>query len=193
MYGGQPVFDDNLDTRLQTLQMHFGEELIGKTKEVNNLEEMKEYYKEAISAGFEGIILKNPNATYDFGARSKHWLKYKPPLVDIDCLVTGAILGKGKRTGVFGSYEIAIKDGDNLVKFGNVGSGFTDEDLTFLTEKFNQATASSLTDEPIPMIIEVKGDMITKNEQGEYGLRFPRYVKYRDDKSEPTQLKEVLE
>ena len=41
------------------------------------------------------------------------------------------------------------------------------------------------------MIIEVKGDMLTQNENGEYGLRFPRFVKYRDDKSEPTQLKEV--
>lgn len=193
MYGGQPVFEDDLDTRLETLKMHFGEELIAETKEVNNLEEMKEYYEEAISAGFEGIILKNPTATYDFGARSKNWLKYKPPMVDMDCLVTGAVLGKGKRAGVYGSYQIAIRDGDNLVHFGNVGSGFTDADLTFLTEKFNQSTASSLTNEPTPMIIEVKGDMITKNEQGEYGLRFPRYVKYRDDKSEPTQLKEVIE
>ena len=43
------------------------------------------------------------------------------------------------------------------------------------------------------MIIEVKGDMLTQNENGEYGLRFPRFVKYRDDKSEPTQLKEVKE
>ena len=33
--------------------------------------------------------------------------------------------------------------------------------------------------------------MITTNEKGEYGLRFPRYVKHRDDKNEPTQLKEV--
>jgi hypothetical protein len=33
--------------------------------------------------------------------------------------------------------------------------------------------------------------MITKNENGDYGLRFPRYVKYRDDKDEPTHMKEL--
>ena len=35
--------------------------------------------------------------------------------------------------------------------------------------------------------------MVTKNEAGDYGLRFPRYVKYRDDKDEPTQLEQILE
>jgi len=42
------------------------------------------------------------------------------------------------------------------------------------------------------MIIEVKGDILTQNENGEYGLRFPRYVKYRDDKDQPTQLEELI-
>ena len=41
------------------------------------------------------------------------------------------------------------------------------------------------------MIIEVKGDIITQDENGNYGLRFPRYVKYRDDKTEPTDISEL--
>ena len=190
MYGGQPVFEDNLDTRLETLKMHFGEELLAKTKEVNNQEEMLEYYEGALKAGFEGVIVKDPNATYDFGARSKAWMKLKAPVVEIDCEVTGATLGRGKRAGQYGAYDIAIRDGDDLVSFGSVGSGFTDEDLTFLHTKYTKMISS---EEDITMIIEVKGDMITKNEKGEYGLRFPRYVKYREDKVKPTQLKEVLE
>jgi len=184
MYGGQPVYDDNLDTRLQTLQMHFDESIVAKTTEVNNKEEMLEFYNEAIAAGFEGVIVKDPALAYDFGKRSKGWEKYKPALVDIDCIVTGANVGSGKRVGTYGAYHIAIKDGETLIPFGLVGSGFTDEDLAFLKDVYDNKGENN-------MIIEVKGDMITTNEKGEYGLRFPRYVKHRDDKNEPTQLKEV--
>ena len=184
MYGGQPVFESQLDERLDTLKLHFDESLVAESVEINNKEEMLEYYNAAIAAGFEGVIVKTPNTSYDFGKRSKGWLKYKPPLVDIDCIITNAHMGAGKRVGVYGSYDIAIKDGDTLVPFGSVGSGFTDEDLRFLTEQYNNKGDNDI-------IIEVKGDIITQNENGEYGLRFPRYVKYRADKSEPTQMKEL--
>ena len=184
MYGGQPVFDDNLDTRLQTLEMHFDESIVAKTTEIQNEDEMLEFYTEAIEAGFEGVIIKDPNLSYEFGKRSKGWEKYKPPLVDVDCIVTGVNAGAGKRAGTYGAYHIALKDGDELVSLGLVGSGFTDEDLAFLKNIYDNKGDNN-------MIIEVKGDMLTQNENGEYGLRFPRFVKYRDDKSEPTQLKEV--
>ena len=81
---------------------------------------------------------------------------------------------------------MGINSTDTAYNFGQIGSGFTDEDLTFLTQEYNRLGAGNL-------IIEVKGDILTKNESGDYGLRFPRYVKYRDDKEEPTQLKEILE
>jgi ATP-dependent DNA ligase len=93
-------------------------------------------------------------------------------------------LGAGKRKGLFGSYEIAIRDDDGLIPFGSVGSGFTDDDLIMITAAYKELGANRI-------IIEVKGDMITKNENGDYGLRFPRYVKYRDDKDEPTHMKEL--
>ena len=184
MYGGQSVFEDNLDTRLETLKMHFQKPLLAKSKEINNQDEMLEYYNESIKAGFEGVIVKDPAMSYDFGKRSKGWMKFKPPMIDIDCVITNAHMGAGKRQGVYGSYEISISDGEKLLPFGSVGSGFTDEDLIFLTRIYNQRGANQ-------MIIEVKGDMITQNENGEYGLRFPRYVKYRDDKDNPTDKKEL--
>ena len=86
--------------------------------------------------------------------------------------------------GYYSSFDIAVKDGEELVSFGRVGSGFTEEDIMFLTRLYNQTDREDI-------IIEVKGDMITKNESGEFGLRFPRYVKHRDDKTEPTQLEEL--
>ena len=184
MYGGQPVFEDDLDTRLQTLNMHFGEELLGKTVEIETHDEFLKVYKEAIEAGYEGVIVKSPTAVYQFGKRAKEWAKYKPPLIDVDCLVIDAAGGRGKRTGVYGSFKIAIKDGENLVSLGWVGTGFTESDLIFLSRQYNELNEGT-------MLIEVKGDILTQNEEGEYGLRFPRYVKFRDDKTEPTQLMEI--
>lgn len=186
MYGGQPVFEDDLDTRLQTLNMHFGEELLGKTVEIETHDEFLEVYNEAIEAGYEGVIVKSPTADYQFGKRAKEWAKYKPPLIDVDCLVIDAAEGRGKRVGVYASFKIAIKDGDDLVPLGWVGSGFTESDLNFLSQQYNEQGEGN-------MLIEVKGDILTQNEDGGYGLRFPRYVKFRDDKTEPTQLKEILE
>ena len=73
-----------------------------------------------------------------------------------------------------------------MVPLGWVGSGFTESDLNFLSQQYNEQGEGN-------MLIEVKGDILTQNEDGGYGLRFPRYVKFRDDKTEPTQLKEILE
>lgn len=186
MYGGQPVFEDPLETRLQTLNMHFKESIVGKTVEIETHDEFLTVYNAAIEAGYEGVIVKSPTAIYQFGARSKDWAKYKPPLVDVDCVITDATEGRGTRTGFYASFKIAIKDENELVPIGWVGSGFTISDLNFLSQEYNRLGAGN-------MIIEVKGDILTQNENGEYGLRFPRYVKYRDDKDEPTQLKELLE
>ena len=184
MYGGQPVFEDDLDTRWETLKMHFGSDLIAQMIEVYNQEEFMEVYENAIAEGFEGVIVKDPNMAYEFGSRSKGWLKYKPPMVDIDVIITDAHAGSGRLKGYYSSFDIAVKDGEELVSFGRVGSGFTEEDIMFLTRLYNQTDREDI-------IIEVKGDMITKNESGEFGLRFPRYVKHRDDKTEPTQLEEL--
>ena len=98
--------------------------------------------------------------------------------------MTGVTRGKGKRAGFYGSYDIAILDGLDIIPFGSVGSGFSDSDLKFLTEMYDEKG-------PEEMIIEVKGDIVTQDENGNYGLRFPRYVKYRDDKTEPTDISEL--
>jgi DNA ligase-1 len=171
--------------RFETMQQAWGASyLIAENKMVTTQDEMLEYYQQAIDDGFEGVIVKSLDSHYDFGARSYSWSKFKPPTVDVDCWVTGVTRGKGKRAGYYGSYDIAILDGLNVIPFGSVGSGFSDSDLKFLTEMYDEKG-------PEQMIIEVKGDIVTQDESGNYGLRFPRYVKYRDDKTEPTDISEL--
>lgn len=181
-YDGQSVFDWTY--RLRNVLLDKVGKFAAKQTVIENKEEMMDFYHEAISDGYEGVIVKSLDSPYEFGKRSKAWMKYKPPMIDVDCLVTGASFGAGKRAGKLGSFEIAITDGVELIPIGSVGSGFTVDDLTMMTRLYNNHG-------PNKIIIEVKGDMVTQNERGEYGLRFPRFVKYRDDKVEPTNIKEL--
>ena len=57
-------------------------------------------------------MIKDLNAAYESGKRSKSWAKHKPPRFDFDVVVTGARYGEGKRANVFGSFDKAIADGN---------------------------------------------------------------------------------
>ena len=154
---------------------------------VTNAEAMLEYYDKAIADGYEGIIIKPLTGKWEAGKRSLNWTKYKPARVDIDCVVTGASYGSGKRASVLGTYDIAVGGVDGeYISVGSVGTGFTDNDLTMMTGLFNRVGPGNI-------IIEVRADMITQDKKGNLGLRFPRFIKIREDKVIPTNISEVNE
>ena len=94
-------------------------------------------------------------------------------------------MGTGKRAGYYGSYELGVRIGDNLISVGSIGSGFTDEDLVSVHNYYdnNQQTT----------IMEVHADIITQDREGNIGLRFPRFIRLRTDKETPTEFKSVME
>ena len=55
----------------------------------------------------------------------------------------------------------------------NVGSGFSDHDRDSLWSDRSMV---------IGRTVEILCDVITKNQDGTYSLRFPRFVRFRDDK-----------
>jgi len=182
-YNGQDTYAFGYGTRLETLQMHFPNVNITETKLVSGEEAIRKEYTNAIKAGYEGLVLKGANQVYEPGKRS--WLKHKPALVDLDCVVMDATMGTGKRAGYYGSYELGVRIGDNLISVGSIGSGFTDEDLVSVHNYYdnNQQTT----------IMEVHADIITQDKEGNIGLRFPRFIRLRTDKETPTEFKSVKE
>ena len=140
-----------------------------------NLDEMvgevqfKAFNKEAIEQGFEGIMIKVPDAKYEC-KRSTSWLKQKP-FIEVSLTVTAVEEGTGKNEGRLGALVCeGVDDGKKIVV--NVGSGFTDADREeFWSDK----------DAVIGQIVEVRADAATKNQDSEdvYSLRFPRFLRFR--------------
>ena len=129
--------------------------------------EFKQYNKDAIESGFEGIMIKDVDAIYEC-KRSVSWLKQKP-FIEVSLEVTDVEEGTGKNEGRLGALVCSgVDDGKTIVV--NCGSGFTDTDrIEFWDNRAN-----------LPgQIVEVRADAITQNQDGTYSLRFPRFLRFR--------------
>ena len=143
------------------------------------------FYNLAINDGYEGIMIKDLDATYESGKRSTAWAKHIPPRFELDVVVTGVRYGEGKRATVFSSYDIAVKDKNNFISIGSIGTGFSEIDLIYLTNEAKKIILSveNGTHNLSPRIVlEVTCDLITTDSEGNLGLRFPRLLRIRHDK-----------
>ncbi len=155
----------------------------------NEAEIIEKIFKEALQAGHEGAMLKNPRSPYIPGKRGKHWLKLKAVMETLDLVVVGGEWGEGKRSHLLSSFELACIDpvSGKLLKVGKVATGFTDEDLEELTELFKPLIVSQhgkIVEFQPRYVFEVAYQEIQKSPKYEsgYALRFPRFVRLRDDK-----------
>jgi DNA ligase-1 len=129
--------------------------------------QFKQYNKDAIEAGFEGIMIKDLDALY-VCKRHASWLKMKP-FIEVSLEVTDVEEGTGKNEGRLGALVCSgVDDGKTIVV--NCGSGFSDSDRI---EFWN--SRDSLPGQ----IVEVRADAITQNQDGTYSLRFPRFLRFR--------------
>ena len=127
----------------------------------------KEINAKAIAGGYEGIMLKDPEAPYEC-KRSVAWLKLKP-FIEVSLTVTAVEEGTGKNIGKLGALVCeGVDDGKDIRV--NVGSGLTDE---------QRVTFWDNADTLIGDIAEVRADAITQNQDGTYSLRFPRFKGFR--------------
>ena len=176
-----------------------------KSKTIKNTEELLDFFNEARREGNEGIMAKSikDNSVYQAGNRGFLWIKLKGleggKLKDsVDVVLVGAFHGKGRRTGVYGTYIGAVYDPVNgqFIAFTRFFSGLTDElseSLTKDMEKYivkrkpNNVICEDKPDvwfEP-EVVIEIIGDEITISEKFltlGYSMRFPVFQKFRPEK-----------
>lgn len=129
--------------------------------------EFKEFNKTAVEQGFEGIMIKDPNAVYEC-KRSANWLKQKP-FIEVSLEVTDVEEGTGRNVGRLGALVCSGSDLGKQITV-NVGSGFSDSDRTEFWNSRNSLRGQ---------IVEVRADAITMNQDNTYSLRFPRFLRFR--------------
>jgi DNA ligase-1 len=126
-----------------------------------------ELNKAAIDGGYEGVMIKDVDAPYEC-KRTHAWLKAKP-FIEVTLEVKDVEEGTGRNEGRLGALVCEGLDDGRMVQV-NCGSGFSDTDRdSFWNDR------SSL----IGQLVEVRADAITKNQDGTYSLRFPRFKTFR--------------
>lgn len=131
--------------------------------------QFKQYNKDAIEQGFEGIMIKDVNGVYEAN-RSTKWLKMKP-FIEVSLGVIGLEEGTGKNEGRLGALICEGEDDGKRIRV-NVGSGFTDDQRREFWEDQNIM---------INQIVEIRADAVTLNQDSDYiySLRFPRFLRFR--------------
>lgn len=187
---GEPLFDEPLRVRLEKLRTLPAVEAIRLSVQepVRDGVHVDELFDAARARANEGLVVKDPESVYTPGRRGKSWLKYKKALATLDCVVTAAEYGHGKRRAVLSDYTFAVRRDDELVNIGKAYSGLTDLEIATLTERFKATTIARYGPvhavEPA-VVLEIAFDRIqeSKRHKSGYALRFPRIVGIRDDKS----------
>ncbi|MCX9011148.1 MAG: ATP-dependent DNA ligase [Candidatus Methanoperedens sp.] len=187
---GKSLIDMPLAERRKLLEEVCDSGIVAKQTVTGEAGVVEAIYKDALAAGHEGVMLKNPVSLYMPGKRGKNWLKLKPIMETLDLVVIGGEWGEGRRANLIGSYLLACRDPDSekLLTIGRVATGITDEQLGELTGLFGELIISESgihVDFEPKVVFEVAFEEIQKspNYDSGYALRFPRLVNVRSDKS----------
>ena len=194
-HDGHLLMDEPLRHRKEMLSALCGGGGVRCTEfaEVSAAEAITLAFESARQRRNEGIVLKDPESIYAPGRRGQAWLKLKTHLPTLDCVVTAAEYGHGKRRNVLSDYTFAVWDREptepdaKLVNIGKAYSGVTDEEINQLTELFLKIAVQQwgrvFAVRP-QVVLEIACDQIQKSNRhaSGYAMRFPRIKRIRWDK-----------
>lgn len=203
-------FSDRRNVLTKIIQSQEKKISIAQQKIITDEKEAEEFYQQALAAGCEGIMIKNLNGIYQPGSRVGYGVKLKPVMETLDVVIVGAEWGEGKRSAWLSSFTVAVRnDHGDLLEIGKVGTGIKEKEDVSRT-KFVSTSSDKPSEEGITfnhftellkphilrnegknvfvkptVIIEVAYEEIQQSPTytSGYALRFPRFVRIRDDKS----------
>lgn len=136
-------------------------------------EQIRAFYDRVCKAGGEGLIIKDPNATYSW-KRVPAWTKWKP-VFNYDLKIVGFYEGKGHFKGMLGGFVLDDVDGASgkHVKT-ECGGGFSKkqrQEIWMNTGKY------------LNKVAEIEGKELCKAKNSDvWAVREPVFIRVRDDK-----------
>lgn len=122
-----PHAPGGLEARLKKLETYLSQRPLEHVRIIpqtlyHDAEQLMRHLDAIIAAGGEGLVLRNPDSSYETG-RSSNALKVKR-FEDMEGRVVGYRPGKGRLQGMVGALWVEIEGGKRFY----VGSGLTDEE-----------------------------------------------------------------
>lgn len=207
LYEGKSLLDEPFKKRTELIKkiIKSNPYKLIHTKQIitSNEKKAKEFYKKALKANQEGVMMKNLDSPYKPGRRVGNMVKIKPEEKDLDLVITGAEYGTGKRKGWLSSFILSCKHEGKYLEIGKVGTGIKEkkeqgisfEELTKLLKPLITKEKDREVQIKPKIVVAVTYQEIQKspNYNSGWALRFPRFTALRPDKpvSEITTLKEI--
>lgn len=145
------------------------------------------FFSETVAAGFEGVVVKDLDQTYEAGRRGTGWLKVKPTHT-LDLVILAAEWGSGRREGWLSNLHLgAVGPDGGYVMLGKTFKGLTDEMLEWQTAEFlsieDHRDGHTVYLKP-RIVYEIAFDGVQRSTRypGGVALRFARVKRFRDDK-----------
>lgn len=187
---GAPLLAEPLQRRKDRLGAT-GISTLGFTP-ITTPDQIKSLFDTARTQNNEGLLLKDLNSPYLPGRRGQVWYKLKTHLPTLDCVVTAAEHGHGKRRNHLSDYTFAVwsappADGGELLNIGKAYSGVTDAEIEELTKLFQSVSIGfdgRVHQVQPKLVLEIAFDAIQRSDRhaSGYALRFPRIKTIRWDK-----------
>lgn len=135
----------------------------------------------------EGLMLKAKDSTYKVGRKKGDWWKWKVDPLSIDAVLIYAMRGHGQRANLYSDYTFAVWDGEELVSFTKAYSGLTMAEIKAVDKYVKANTIDrfgpvrSVTPK---LVFEIGFEGIAESKRHKSGvaLRFPRILRWREDK-----------
>jgi DNA ligase-1 len=185
---GQDLLDEPLDVRRASLCKAVPPDHLVRSVTVDDAAAGEDVLRQALEAGHEGVVVKDPSTVYEAGRRGAGWRKVKPTHT-LDLVVLAVEWGSGRRHGWLSNLHLGARDPDGgFVMLGKTFKGMTDAMLEWQTAKLLELEThrdGHVVHVRPELVVEIAFDGVQASTRypGGVALRFARVKAYREDKS----------